>query len=474
MDLDAPILRSEGSTLTEKVLKNLCEHSFLSRWSYAGVFRDQGKAGKGDGKEVCDVLIVFGNDIIIFSDKSCLFPECVDEQLGWKRWFRRSIWESAGQAWGAERWIRAHPERLFLDRACTQRFPLALPKIPDVRFHHVVVTHGLAQQHKTEIPENGSLRIDSRLIGGDDHAARIGPCLPFTIGWLDPDHSFVHVLGDASLQIVLNKLDTIRDFTAYLSRKEKLFREGHLIAAASEQDLLAVYLRQLDESGEHDFVFPGRPGPLVVPLGEWERFADSSERKMQIKANKISEGWDWIIENFTTHIFRGTAHYSSFETLANREKAFRVMASEGRVRRRLLVSKLWGLMEELGEASSRVRVVLPSNECNPCYVFLLMRPKPQDSYDEYRDRRAKLLEAYCRVTKIKFPNAREVIGLAMEPFDCEEASQDALYLNAREWTRSDQAHAEELHSKLGLLSKVRMGADTIYEYPMSSDEFIEI
>jgi hypothetical protein len=61
-----PIVRSEGVTETERYLKRLCDRSFLSLWSYSGVFRDQGRTdGKGDGKEVADLLVVFENHIII-------------------------------------------------------------------------------------------------------------------------------------------------------------------------------------------------------------------------------------------------------------------------------------------------------------------------------------------------------------------------------------------------------------------------
>jgi hypothetical protein len=47
---------------------------------------------------------------------------------------------------------------------------------------------------------------------------------PFTIGDLDPAKTFVHVLDDTSLDIVLGTLDTIADLTHYLRKKEELAR----------------------------------------------------------------------------------------------------------------------------------------------------------------------------------------------------------------------------------------------------------
>ncbi|MGH9641083.1 MAG: hypothetical protein ACRD3Q_01530, partial [Terriglobales bacterium] len=61
----------------------------MSLWSYPGVFRDQGRTkDKGDGKEVCDLLVVFENHTIIFSDKHIQFDNAGNIEIGWGRWFR--------------------------------------------------------------------------------------------------------------------------------------------------------------------------------------------------------------------------------------------------------------------------------------------------------------------------------------------------------------------------------------------------
>lgn len=111
------IKRANGVTESERYLKLLCDHTFLSLWSYPEVYKDQ-VSGKGtEGKEVCDLLVVFENHIIIFSDKDCQFPNSGKLELDWNRWFKRAIQKSADQVWGAERWIKQHQNRLFLDRA---------------------------------------------------------------------------------------------------------------------------------------------------------------------------------------------------------------------------------------------------------------------------------------------------------------------------------------------------------------------
>jgi hypothetical protein len=69
--------------------------TFLSLCSHAGIYRDHGKSGTRDGKEVCDLLVVFENHVIIFSDKDCGFPNAGDLRLDWSRWFRRAVENSA-------------------------------------------------------------------------------------------------------------------------------------------------------------------------------------------------------------------------------------------------------------------------------------------------------------------------------------------------------------------------------------------
>jgi hypothetical protein len=69
------INKSKGTTPSERILAQLCEGTFLNLWSYPNLYKDQGKkGGNSDGKELCDLLVVCGNDVIIFSDKSIEFP----------------------------------------------------------------------------------------------------------------------------------------------------------------------------------------------------------------------------------------------------------------------------------------------------------------------------------------------------------------------------------------------------------------
>lgn len=159
------VQRNVGVTSAERLLGKLCDRAFLALWSYPGPYRDQGKVGNGHGKELCDLLIVFEDHIIIFSDKDCQFPDTGNLQLDWSRWFRRAVLDGAKQVWGAEKWIKENPKRVFLDRACTRPFPIELPSPDRAKIHRIVVAHGAAERCTKELGGSGSLMLDPEYQG---------------------------------------------------------------------------------------------------------------------------------------------------------------------------------------------------------------------------------------------------------------------------------------------------------------------
>jgi hypothetical protein len=65
---------STGTTGSERALAKLARETFLSLWSYPNVVRDEPQAKGVIGKEIADLLVVFEDDVVLFSDKDCVFP----------------------------------------------------------------------------------------------------------------------------------------------------------------------------------------------------------------------------------------------------------------------------------------------------------------------------------------------------------------------------------------------------------------
>ncbi len=50
---------------------------------------------------------------------------------------------------------------------------------------------------------------------------------------------------------------------------------------------------------------------------------------------------------------------------------------------------------------------------------------------------------YCRVTKLRFPEAVHIIGIASEAGFPPQRSEDLIYLDASRWSPADEAKAKE-------------------------------
>jgi hypothetical protein len=349
------VQKSGGTTKSERYLASLCERSFLSLWSYPNVYRDQGcSGGKGNGKEICDVLVVFNQHVLIFSDKACEFPDKGNDKIDWARWFRRAVQKSADQVYGAERWLRLYPDRVFIDADCTQSLPIQLPPPETARFHRIVVALNAAPRCKKYFNDSGSgsLIIRPETVG-DQHLEQ-----PFRIGQLDPAKGYVHVFDDVTLDVVLRELDTITDFTRYLTRKEALIASGKLVAAAGEEELLAHYLTVLNEDGDHDFVLPKDVTAALFAEGDWQDFTVNAQYIRKKGADKQSYAWDKLIEVFSKHIASGTLERGNDRPIAEDELAVRIMASEPRLVRRNLAAALIDLLETTPRDKDKMRHVL--------------------------------------------------------------------------------------------------------------------
>ncbi len=464
------IERADGITPSEKYLKKLCDRAFLSLWSYSGIYRDQKQGKKGDGKELCDLLVVFEKHIIIFSDKHIEFPDSGDIQLDWSRWYRRAVRDSAKQIFGAERWIKSFPNRLFIDRECIQPFPIEFPDFTKAIFHRIVITHGAAKKCKIYFNGGtGSLFLDNSILG---NAHFQGNPQPFVIGQVEPDKGCIHVFDDTTLDIVLSKLDTVTDFVEYLSKKEKFFSTSNFgVIAAGEEDLLAYYYRNLGADGKHDFVLPKENLNFIsLEEGFWEDFVQSSQFKTQVEADRVSYSWDALIETFNKNILEDTQHYAYPKGIGSQEKTVRFLAREPRTQRRLLAKSLLELLDITPEDKFALRVVAPLADGDPYFIFMLFPHYEGLAQEEYRKLRRDVLYSYCLVARLKFPDAKDIVGFATDAGTGVRRSEDLIYYDGRDWSDEDKENAENFSNEHGLLKTVREFRTREYEFPVKKSK----
>ena len=88
----------------------------------------------------------------------------------------------------------------------------------------------------------------------------------------------------------MRELDTITDFSDYLSALEDLSSRGiRVVVNGSDADLTAFYLSS-------DRVFPTDTNLIVVSEGFWAHYAQRPERLRKLHVNEISYAWDRLIE----------------------------------------------------------------------------------------------------------------------------------------------------------------------------------
>jgi hypothetical protein len=468
--------RNVGVNDAERYLAYLANKSFLSLWSYPNVYRSP-------GKELADLLVVCGNDVFIFQDKWSEFPTTTSIEIGWQRWFKNTVFGGAKQVWGAQRYLQNVSSQLYLDPSCKTPFPLPIPEPGLANFHLIVVTHGGSKSCRKHFQGgSGSFILSTDIIGVENHSD------PFTIGELDPLKSFVHVLDDTSLGILMDTLDTISDFKKYLSKRALLLRSGMNVISTGEEELLTNYLKNIDpEENEHNFnLSNGKIGEfdsVVLAEGSWLEFQENPQRLAQIEQDKVSYFWDYLIERFSHHAIQGTqyAHPDS-ETnpnLADTEKTLRFMALEPRYVRRALSKSLLEMVEITSPKQRRLRIAESHSTPGLRYVFLLfpMPPAENDhSHDDYRGMRATYLEGCCLVTKLKYPDTLHIVGIATESGTGNGGrSEDAMYFDATQWNPDIEKAAIEFHNEFEVLVNPTAIKVSVKEYPdvVSKEEFLK-
>jgi hypothetical protein len=201
-------------TASEDYLARLCRRAFLHLWRYPNLFKNEGQKGTGDGKGLCDLCVVFGQDIFIFSDKHCELRAGPKLELAWRRWYKRAVLKSGWQVLSAENWIRRFPDRVFTDRACQRPVPIAWPRDPKI--HRILTVRGAAQASQATWGGRGSVMTSN---GSFEEAANH----PLRLGAIDADGRMFHIFDEVAFDAVLQTLDTIADFRDYIAKREVCF-----------------------------------------------------------------------------------------------------------------------------------------------------------------------------------------------------------------------------------------------------------
>lgn len=393
-------------TPSEELVLQLCTKSFFSLWSYA---RPRGKKGK----ELCDVLVVCDPNVVIFSVKEVHAKTGGSTATNWDRWRREAIDASVKQIAGAERWLDGASHVVRADG----QPGLPLPDLSARRVHRIAVALGSGG----EIPISGSATPRGR----------------------------VHVFDERALDVLMQELDTITDFTAYLQAKEALLTRT-MVLSEGEEGLLAVYLLANRR-------FENMPDSMVIEGNHWESFAKSEAYQAKQRADKASRVFDHLIHQFGHFALAGTLEMGA--TLSDTERIARVMARESRFQRRVLGKCFMDFLAKSGQ-DPRGLARITRSDSGVVYVFLAA---PRDIP---RELRIQDLERRCLVARGLHRDSTTVIGVATQRLDGKEwVSLDGCCVASPTWTQEMQEEFDEIQRQCRYFVDAKWTKGTEDEYP---------
>lgn len=273
--------------------------------------------------------------------------------------------------------------------------------------------------------------------------------MPFIVS-LDKNDP-VHIFDSHNLEIVLTELDTLYDFDAYLTAKERAIAKYDCLTYCGEEDLIAHYFLNYDDAANAYFI--GVKGEsynfIMIGEGEWRDFQKSDPYRRKKQADRISYLWDNVIQRTCQNALNGTLMGDA--NVFKAQSAIHEMAKELRLSRRAISQILFQAIDNFpNNATGLVRhlSLLPSQYKEKAYVFLqILHPQIKDYENEYRPRRRKMLEIACAAAKKKYPHLSQIIGIAIDaPKYTAQNSEDFILMNCKHWPDDVAAQYEKENS----------------------------
>jgi hypothetical protein len=342
-----------GVNSSEEFVGWLCGGTFLRMWTHPNPQRP-------NRKELCDVLVVFGQEVLIVSVKDCAIKTTGNDELDVERWLRKAVHKSVKQ--------------LYVARQRLIRMPAVLDS---------------SGREQVEVPDPAGARIHlvAVALGGDERVA---------LSSRDFGKGYVHVWDVDTARRLISELDTAGDLIDLMTAVEALTSRCALMIEGGEEDLLAWYLKEQRS-------FPADVNFMVLQSGVWEDYDSRPEVKRKREANEISYTWDHLIDLVAEHWT--SAPGVSREDYLKTEYVLRLMAAERRLQRRVLGEAFVGLLRAVVRGEAISRLVFGGNQV---YVFHWM------PFRTVEDIRRNELLARCLVARRRYPDAAKIIGVGTD------------------------------------------------------------
>lgn len=413
--------RTAQKTKSENLITYLCDETFFKLWVYPNVYKES-------GKEFCDCLIVFENNIFIFSVKEGKYTGKTQE-IAWSRWKRKTIESSIKQIDGSERWIKKYPDKLYIDEKCTKKIPINFD-INNAKIFRFVIALG--------INENIGILYSNENHNLDD---KIGV-------FQTSKDKIYHILDSANVELILKELDTIQDFLNFYVEKEAIISKLKNLGYYGESTLLALYMQNMDEeTGEHKILPTGFTENEVL---EKECLWKNIENNPQYSSKKILDKDSYLID----FLLNKSVCYEQIGTLIgnldviNGKNPIKEITKETRFQRRILAYSLLDMFNKYWSMEKQTRFVrfsMPENDTK-AYVFLINTFADDRNIEDARFDLRLMLKIACGSLKNVKPELVQIIGIAFIPDKILfSLCEDYILLDCENWNEEDIAYYDKLN-----------------------------
>lgn len=459
------IIRSEGVTPSENRLVKLGERVFMGLWSYPNPMF----LTSSGYNELCDLLVICGDNVLVFSDKNIKFSEEADLLVAWKRWERKAILASIKQLHHAENIIRDHPELIWLNKK--QKLPVSIPSKEKLKIHLICVANGATDACKRFFGSGctGSLRFSNMsktkdLKQEEFHALSLKEqkqYLDFTLFYAHdymPSKTFVHVFDDFSLPFVLNELNTLTDFVWYLEEKERFIRTIS-VTYTGEEDLLFRYLHNFDNKRRmHVFLPPedekNCDGCLFLEE-DWGALKQGRDYLSKIAADRQSYFWDELLRDNSYCVLNDITEIVYQSQPSDKDVLLRYVAIEDRLSRRIFSNVMLGAIDRCEQDQIRMTAFMSRVTSGLLYIFLQVDSIRFSGFREYIEARRNMLERYVYFAKAKCTEENvhidKIVGIAIEPPKYRHVrGTDMVYAEFKDWPQTEQEYWNSERIKQGV------------------------
>ena len=382
----------------EEIAYDLATRSFFVDWCFLN-------PKLPDGKELCDLLVVFDDTAMIWQIKDLKLDEN-------GRYSTQEVEKNRRQLSGARRKL--------------------LDSNIDVTIHN-------PRRQPEKLDPNSIKRVllFSLLMGeGEETYTTIETFKSLTL----------HVVTKDFLEIVLKELDTITDFLDYYVSKEEALNNpscANVVISGGEEELLGWYIQQ-----GRSFAAFENVTQIFLEDGIWSGLTTDTEYIAKQREDSISYGWDSIIER---------AHTAGTETY---ERVARELARPNRFKRRSLSIMLYEAMHTANADTIHDlhRRVVPDFD-GVTYCFLLA------ASNRDREHRRAALKQFCFVARGVYKDSPMVIGIATEKGFPDSTSYDFFLIDMPKWGPDQESAFLELQEKTGILTNIQTGHHSADEFP---------